>query len=171
MPADQVKNEVVLSKFDEHFVQNKNIIMHECSIFNQRSQQLGGTVEAYMRAWYELSRNTPWWDFIRDELVIVLSECQLSEKLQLTRDLKLETAIEMAREHELIENQAKAQHSAASVKQSYTKQPRGKPRGPSGQHDRGKSTNNNRISLEFAVDVVLRVHDLIINNRCQARDS
>ena len=110
-------------------------------------------------------------DFIRDELMIVLSDCQLSEKLQLTRDLKLETAIEMAREHELIKNQAKAQHSAASVKQSYTKQPRGKPRGPSGQHDRGKSTNNNRISLEFAVDVVLRVHDLIINNRCQARDS
>ena len=50
-------------------------------------------------------------DQIRDKLVIGLLDKELSEELQLQSDLKVETAIPMARQSKMVKTQIKSQSS------------------------------------------------------------
>ena len=117
--ADNKKYATVMNKFDEHFVPKCNVI-HERSVFSKRYQQPNESVEAYVRSLYELSKYCEFTgqkdDFIRDKFVIGLRDTELCEKLQLTKDLTLQTAIDMARHHDLIKSQTAAQGSVAAVR-------------------------------------------------------
>ena len=52
----QKKYDVVLRKFEEHFVTKRNII-HERACFHRRVQKDGETVEAFIRNLYELAEH------------------------------------------------------------------------------------------------------------------
>ena len=106
---DDDKNfDVVLNKFDEHFVPKKNIIFERAK-FHKRKQEDGESVEAFIRALYDLSVNCDFKalrdDFIRDKLVIGLKNKELSEELQMKSELTLSMAIDQSRHHELIKTQ------------------------------------------------------------------
>ena len=47
--GDDAKFDVILAKFDEHFVPKRNII-HERARFHQRIQKQGETVESFVRS-------------------------------------------------------------------------------------------------------------------------
>ena len=110
--ADRSKFDKVFEKFESHFTPQRNYI-HEHAIFNRRSQLEGESVEQYVRTLYDLASRC---DFmtqkennIRDRLVIGLRDTQLSQELQLKRDLTLEIAIETARQSEQVKQQVTEQ--------------------------------------------------------------
>lgn len=109
-----------LDKFEEYFTPQRNVI-HERAQFHLRKQKTEETIETYTRALYEQAAKCDFPDahketHIRDQLVVGLSDMTLSEKLQMTKDLKLEDAMTMARQHELMQDQIKEQqHQSGSV--------------------------------------------------------
>ena len=87
--------DTVLSKFDEHFIPQRNII-HLRAQFHRREQQSKETIEEYIRALYELSEHANFpnkEDCIRDRLVLGVRDKELSEKLQLKADMSLKEAV------------------------------------------------------------------------------
>lgn len=151
---DETKFEVILKKYDDYFVPKRNVI-HERAKFHLRSQAQGESVETFIRSLHELSEHC---DFanrseaIRDRLVIGINDKGLSEKLQLTKDLTLEKASEMARNSELVKSQIRDLQSknldAVRVKR-HTQDPphqvnrgRGAQRTRGGQSSRGRGSNN-----------------------------
>ena len=121
--TDKDKFDVVLQKFEEHFIPKRNVI-YERAKFHQRMQHEGETIEVYVRALFDLSQYCEFRDnrddFIRDKLVIGLRDRSLSEKLQLTKDLTLDVAIDMSRHHELIKSQNVSQPNVAAVSKGQT---------------------------------------------------
>ena len=101
----------VLKKFDDYFVPKRNII-HERAKFHQCRQNPGENVETFVRNLYEIAEHCDFKDRddqIRDRIVLGILDRELSEKLQLTPDLKLEGAIERARQSEMVKSQIKDQ--------------------------------------------------------------
>lgn len=99
--------DVVLQKFEEHFIPKINVI-YERSKFYTRNQSQGESVEEFVRALYQLSENCRFHDrneMIRDRIVIGLLDKEVCQKLQLKDDLTLDKAVELARSHELIKKQ------------------------------------------------------------------
>ena len=140
LTEEEEKNfNTVLKKFDDHFVPKRNII-HERAKFYARSQNVGENIETYLRSLYELSENADFpdkEDAIRDRLVLGVRDVELSEKLQLQPDLKLQGAVQQARQFELVKlqlnEQRQSQQSVDAVGQRSTRgASRGGPRG--GQH-------------------------------------
>ena len=114
--GDNAKFDVILAKYDEHFVLKRNVI-HERARFHQRNQKQGETVEFYVRILYELAEHC---DFeasrdqqIRDRIVIGILDKTVSQKLQLKSDLTLEAAIQIARQSEMVKSQVTDQNSLA----------------------------------------------------------
>ena len=103
--GDKDKHDVVLAKFDQHFIPKVNTI-HERAIFHSRLQQQGETIETYVRALHKIAKNCDFRnhhdDAIRDQLVIGIQDKGLSERLQLTQDLDLAKAIDKCRTSELV---------------------------------------------------------------------
>ena len=107
--GDEAKFDKVMQKLDDYFVPKRNII-HEQARFHQRKQEPGESVEAFVRALYEIAEHCQFQDKkeqLRVRLVIGLSDKDVSEKLQLKADLTLETAVEIARQSELVKSQMK----------------------------------------------------------------
>ena len=108
----QKKYNVVLKKFEEHFVLKRNII-HERACFHRRVQKDGETVEAFIRNLYELAEHCEFCpqrdEQIRDRIVIGILDKSLSQKLQMKSDLNLDTAIQMARQSEQVKVQVAGQ--------------------------------------------------------------
>lgn len=98
----------VVRMFDEHFVPKRNTI-HERACFHRRSQRQGESVEAFMRHLYELAEHCNFGatkdEQIRDRIVFVIADSDVSQKLQLEPDLTLEKAVSIARQSELIKVQ------------------------------------------------------------------
>ncbi|XP_056000230.1 uncharacterized protein K02A2.6-like [Ostrea edulis] len=108
---DAKKFAPVLMKFDDYFVPKRNII-HERAKFHQCRQNPGENVETFVRNLYEIAEHCDFKDRddqIRDRIVLGILDRELSEKLQLTADLKLEGAIERARQSEMVKSQIKDQ--------------------------------------------------------------
>ena len=105
--TDRDRLDVVLEKFNVHFVPKTNVI-HERAVFYQRFQRQGETVEAFIRALYELATNCSFGalkdEQIRDRLVVGLLVRALSEELQLRSDLTLAKAVEISRNSELVKS-------------------------------------------------------------------
>ena len=99
--------ELILSKFNSYFTPKRNII-HERAKFYTCSQKEGESVEQYIRTLYELAAYCEFSDksdSIRDRLVLGLTDREISQKLQLQRDLTLDAAVEIARHYEMVKGQ------------------------------------------------------------------
>lgn len=97
----------VLKLFDAHFVPKRNVIF-ERARFHSRTQEAGESVEQYIRHLYELAAHCDFHEKeeeIRDRLVIGIKDKDLSLKLQMTSDLTLKKAVDMARHSELVKQQ------------------------------------------------------------------
>ena len=90
---DGKKYDVVKAKFDGHFVKRRNVI-YERAQFNQRIQEHGESVDAFITALYGLVEHCGYAglhdEMIHDRIVVGLRDAKLSENLQLDPDLMLE---------------------------------------------------------------------------------
>ena len=109
---DKANFDIVIGKFDTHFVPHTNII-HERSICNISTQNSGESMEAFVRSLYDLPQNCDYGagkeDMIRDRPVVGLLDKEISTELQLTMDLTLDGAIQKARHSELVKGQVSNQ--------------------------------------------------------------
>ena len=100
--------DTVLKKFDEHFIPKRNVI-YERAVFYQRVQNVGESVESFVRNLYELAETCDFGENkaqnIRDRIVIGILDKKVSRDLQMKSDLTLERAIETARHSELVKSQ------------------------------------------------------------------
>ena len=112
-----------MKKFDEHFVPKVNLI-HERVTFQKQKQQDGKTVETCVRRLYELSVTCEFKDKehrILQTLIIGMKDTELSEKLQITKDLKLDDAITKARQSEQIKEQIRDQREQSKHVESVNR--------------------------------------------------
>ena len=94
-----------MSAFDSHFVKRRNVI-YEHAKFNQRRQEPGEPVDAFITALYSLAEHCGYAslheEMIRDRIVVGLLDAKLSEKLQLDPELTLSKAVTQVRQAEAI---------------------------------------------------------------------
>ena len=98
----------VREKFDSYFEPQRNVIFERAK-FNQRRQQQGESVDAFITNLYCLADRCNYGELrnemIRDRIVVGLLDDALSEKLQLDSRLTLETAVVTARQSEEVHKQ------------------------------------------------------------------
>ncbi|GBM99266.1 hypothetical protein AVEN_272121-1 [Araneus ventricosus] len=106
--TEQDDFDIVLKKFNDHFVAKKNTIF-ERSQFNKRAQLDGESVNTFITALYTLSEHCEYGvlhdELIRDRIVVGIRYKNLSEKLQLDADLTLTKVIERVRLSEVVKEQ------------------------------------------------------------------
>ena len=115
--TEKDKYDIVLKKFDEYFKPKKNVI-HERAQFNLRSQRPGESVDAFIRALYDIAETCDFGnnkdELIRDRIVTGLLDKGLSRELQLKSDLTLSVAVQLAKQHETVKAQLSVQSDAGS---------------------------------------------------------
>lgn len=97
----------VLCLFEEHFVPNQNVIF-ERARFHLWIQAADQSIEQYIQHLYDLAAHCDFHEKeeeIRDRLVIGIRHKDLSLKLQITSDLTLKKAVDIARHSELVKLQ------------------------------------------------------------------
>ena len=101
----------VKEQFDKHFIPRRNIIF-ERARFNSRKQEEDETVDAFVTALHGLAEHCNYGnlhnEMIRDRVVVGIRDVRLSERLQLDAKLTLETAVQQARQAEVIKSQQPA---------------------------------------------------------------
>lgn len=123
-PHPEYEFNLVMEKFDEHFVPKRNVI-HDRACFHKRSQRAGETVEAFVRSLYELAQHCEFGtgkdEQIRDRIVIGIMDKEVSQKLQLEADLTLERAIQLARQSEQVKQQSaeRVENTVNEVRQKH----------------------------------------------------
>ena len=87
---------VVKDKFESHFVPRRNVVFGRVK-FNQRRQEDGETVDAFIMDLYRLDEFCDYKvlqdELIRDRIVVGIRDSHLSEKLQMDPNLTLKKAI------------------------------------------------------------------------------
>ena len=127
-PADRTKTiqfqekdtdyDTLVQKFTDYFIPRRNLI-YERSIFKERKQHEGETVEEYVRELQNLVKHCDYVDpedQVRDCFVIGTGNKEVSRKLQLVPDLTLETAVQRARLEEQVRSQTKHELSVNEIK-------------------------------------------------------
>ena len=98
----------VQHRFTKHFVKRHNPV-YELARFNQWSQQQGEMVDSFVTALHTLAEHCEYNELrnqiIRHRLIVELLDANLSEKLQLEPDLKLDDSIARARNSEVVKAQ------------------------------------------------------------------
>ncbi|GBL82434.1 Uncharacterized protein K02A2.6 [Araneus ventricosus] len=106
--TEQDDFDIVLKKFNDHFVVKKNTIFERAQ-FNKRVQLDGESVNAFITALYTLSERCEYGvlhdELIRDRIVADIRDKNLSEKLKLDADLTLTKVIERVRLSEVVKEQ------------------------------------------------------------------
>ena len=94
------KYDVVVGKFQGHFVKQRNVIFERMK-FNQRIQQEGESVESFITELYALSETCNYRELtnemIRDRIVVGIQDNAVAERLQIDPELTLDKAISIAR--------------------------------------------------------------------------
>ena len=104
--------DVLIIKFTNHFIPEVNEI-NDSTKFNQRVQSANESVENFI---IDLQKLVKTWGYsdpdcqVRNRFVAGLRDLRLQEKLQLTVDLTLNKAVEIARRHEMIKSQVQEQN-------------------------------------------------------------
>ena len=105
---DKKKYDVVLTKFQGHFVKRRNVI-YERMKFNQRIQQEGESVESFVTDLYALSETCNYGELtnemIHDRIVVGIRDDSVAERLQIDHELTLDKAISIARQGETLKKQ------------------------------------------------------------------
>eukprot|EP00731_Ephydatia_muelleri_P034154 Em0049g1a len=105
---DSKKYSVVKGKFESHFVPRRNVIFERAK-FNQRRQEDGETVDAFITDLYRLAEYCDYkvlqGEMVRDRIVVGIRDSQLSEKLQMDPNLTLEKAVAQSRQAESVKKQ------------------------------------------------------------------
>ncbi|GBN35925.1 hypothetical protein AVEN_54312-1 [Araneus ventricosus] len=106
--TEQDDFDIVLKKFNDHFVVKKNTIFERAQ-FNKRVQLDGESVNTFITALYTLSEHCGYGvlhdELIRDRIVVGIRDKNLSEKLELDSDLTLTKVIERVRLSEVVKEQ------------------------------------------------------------------
>lgn len=142
--------DTVLHKFNEHFIPKRNIL-HERARFYGRHQNVGETVEQFVRALHDLASTCDFKDneeeAVRDRLVIGLLDKEVSQKLQLEDldTLTLKSAVDTARHYELVKQQQQDRPTSVNAVDHHQ---RSSSRGQQLPHQRGGRgrTNNGRTN-------------------------
>ena len=91
----------VLTKFDEFFQVQKNVIFERAK-FNRRNQRENESIEEYLTALYSLVKSCDYGDLqeqlLRDRIVVGIRDTTLSERMQMDADFSLEKAKRMIRQ-------------------------------------------------------------------------
>lgn len=115
--ADQTKFNLILEKFDGHFIPKKNIV-YERTKFNQCVQSPGENFEDFLINLYTLVETCDYGilkeEMVRDRIVSGVSDGDLSEKLQLVDGLTLSKAIQICKQYEEVKKH-KSLFSSSSV--------------------------------------------------------
>ena len=109
-------SDTLIRKFEEYFVVKRNII-YEQTKFHERQQKEGQTVEEYYRILRSLITHCQYRNVeeqVRDGFVVGLRNRNLKERLQLTHNLTLTKALEIARKDEQIKQQMREQNNEGS---------------------------------------------------------
>ena len=108
LTAENKKYKPVTEKFTDHFVKKRNTIFERAK-FNQRVQESGESVDAFITDLYSLAETCSYGglreEMIRDRIVVGLQNAKLSERLQLDSTLTLEKAVNEARQSEAVKRQ------------------------------------------------------------------
>ena len=105
---DRDKYDTVIAKFDAFFQVRKNVIFERAK-FNRRIQKEGESAEQYITALYSLVETCEYGtlkeEMLRDRIVMGIRDTRMSERLQLTADLTLESAKKQVRQKEAVSEQ------------------------------------------------------------------
>ena len=137
---DSKKYDVVLAKFEAHFIKRRNVIFERAK-FNMHKQEEGEPVDAFITALYGLAEHCGYGnlhdEMVRDRIVVGIRNAALSEKLQLDADLTLEKAVTQVRQSEAIKQQQPLLRGGSAVKPDTPIGAVQRKRGP-GQRTKGK---------------------------------
>ena len=118
MADDAKKYDVVLKKFDAHFVVKRNVIFERAQ-FNIRRQEQGESMEPFITTLHKLAETCEFGALreilIRDRIVVGIQDSKLSEKLQLDKDLTLDKAVTLVRQAEQVRQQQGLLRSASAT--------------------------------------------------------
>nr|XP_012235931.1 PREDICTED: uncharacterized protein LOC105680077 [Linepithema humile] len=151
----------VTDKFTEYFSPKKNTIFERYK-FNSRKQQLGESVDSFVTALYSLAETCEYGvlkeELIRDQIVIGVKDARISERLQLSADLTLEKALNMARQAETQAKEGKMLRKEAESEQ--------KQRDSKNKMQRGNEICGRRGKAKHADFKKCPAHETICHN-CQ----